>query len=71
MSTSALQQEVQENIQQNYIQNGIPVTITDFSLTHIEGSMYTGVLYTTEPDGYYSYGVDVIYDGESYVWEVY
>jgi len=71
MSTSALQKDVQENIQQNYIQNGIPVTITDFSLTHIEGSMYTGVLYTTEPDGYYSYGVDVIYDGESYVWEVY
>ena len=71
MSTSALQKDVQENIQQNYIQNGIPVTITDFILTHIDGNMYSGVLYTTEPDGDYYYNVDVIYDGESYVWEVY
>ena len=71
MSTSTLQKEVKENIQQNYIQNDIPVTITDFILTHIDGSMYTGVLYTTEPEGDYYYNVDVIYDGESYVWEVY
>ena len=71
LSTGELRKDVRENIQETYIQEGLPVTITDFILTHIDGNMYTGVLYTTEPDGDYFYNVDVIYDGESYTWEVY
>jgi len=71
MGVNRLTYEVQEDIQQTYNEENLGIIVNSLILTHAEGNSYTGILETSEPDGDFSYYVDVIYDGNSFIWEVY
>ena len=71
MGVNRLTYEVQEDIQQTYNEENLGIIVNSLILTHEEGNSYTGILETSEPDGDFSYYVDVVYDGNSFIWEVY
>tara|TARA_Y100000589_G_scaffold193908_1_gene183430 strand:- start:1993 stop:2262 length:270 start_codon:yes stop_codon:yes gene_type:complete len=71
LGINQLTSEVQQDIQNTYNQEQLGITVTSLVLTHEEGNYYAGVLETSEPDGEYVYNVEVIYDGNSFIWEVY
>jgi len=71
MGVNQLTNEVEEDIQQTYNQENLGIIVNSLILTHEEGNYYIGILETSEPDGNFSYNVDVVYDGNSFVWEVY
>ena len=71
LGINQLTSEVQQDIQNTYNQEQLGIKVTSLVLTHEEGNYYAGVLETSEPDGEYVYNVEVIYDGNSFIWEVY
>ena len=71
LGINQLTSEVQQDIQNTYNQEQLGITVKSLVLTHEEGNYYAGVLETSEPDGEYVYNVEVIYDGNSFIWEVY
>ena len=71
LGINQLTSEVQQDIQNTYNQEQLGITVKSLVLTHEEGNYYAGVLETSEPDGEYIYNVEVIYDGNSFIWEVY
>ena len=71
LGINQLTSEVKQDIQNTYNQEQLGITVKSLVLTHEEGNYYAGVLETSEPDGEYVYNVEVIYDGNSFIWEVY
>ena len=75
-STKELEHEVKISIIEEWKNQSITgITITEFSLTHKGGNEYRGLLYTNEVDevgnrGAFTYTVDVICDGKSFLWEI-
>ena len=67
-STEELASEVQSNIEQHFEGQGIEVK--SFELTHRGGNDYHGILETEEPHGEFTYPVDVVYDGNTFSWEI-
>jgi uncharacterized protein YdgA (DUF945 family) len=67
-STEALAREVEASMQAQFASQG--VTIKNFSLAHRGGSEYQGVLETIEPNGEFSYAVEVTYDGREFAWKI-
>ncbi len=63
--------ELSEEVKRSMVENGIS-GIKSFYLTREgkESNKYKGILKTTEPNGDFTYTVDVIYDGEAFTWEV-
>lgn len=48
----------------------VNIRIKDLTLVHEMDNVYSGILETQEPDGEYSYNVKVVYDGETFTWEI-
>lgn len=46
------------------------VEIISFKLTHVNGNEYIGILETIENNQNYSYTVNVISDGKTFIWEI-
>ena len=65
-----LQNEVLKDIKAKIENQGEDIRVKSFVLTHISGNEYTGVLETIENGEFYSYNVNVISDGNSFVWEI-
>ena len=68
LSTEDLATEVQKSMEVKFKPEEI--NITSFVLTKKGGNEYSGVLDTKEPNGEFTYIVQVIYDGENMTWEV-
>lgn len=61
---------IQKSIAEKIVSEGGGVEIVSFTLSHVNGNDYLGVLETMENGTAYSYLVNVIYDGNSFVWEI-
>lgn len=67
-STEDLATEVRSSIEEKVKAEGIKVE--DFSLSHKGGNEYKGILETKEANGNFTYAVDVVYDGNTFTWEI-
>ncbi len=67
-STEDLAEEVKSDMEERF--EGERIEIESLILTHKGGNEYKGVLETQEPYGEFTYSVDVIYDGQSFSWEI-
>lgn len=65
-----LQNMVLGDIQNKLESQGENIEAQSLSITHISGNEYIGVLKTVENGQYFSYTVNITYDGNSYVWEI-
>lgn len=68
--TNHLQDEVLKDIKAKIENQGEDIRVKSFVLTHISGNEYTGVLETIENGEIFTYNVNVISDGNSFVWEI-
>ena len=68
LSTDELATEVQKSMEEKFKPEGI--NVASLVLTQKGGNVYSGVLDTKEPNGKFTYIVEVIYDGENMTWEV-
>lgn len=66
LSTEELTSQVRASMEKKY--SGSGVVIQKFMLTKKGGNEYSGILETREPNGQFTYRVDVIYDGKSFTW---
>lgn len=70
LSTEELSKEIRKEMSKNFRAENLDVKIADFNLVHKSGNIYTGILETIEPEGKFSYDVEVIYDGNSYKYTI-
>lgn len=71
LSTNELTEEVQKSILEKFkSQGGTGIKIKSFMLVEKGNNEYSGVLETTETNGEFTYTVKVIYDGETFTWEI-
>jgi len=68
LSTEDLKTEVQKSMEEKFKPEGI--NIKSLILTKKGGNVYSGVLETKEPNGEFTYTVEVVYDGENMTWKV-
>jgi uncharacterized protein YcfL len=70
LSTDELANEVEKSMSENeqFISNSIK--IKSLILTKKSGNEYNGILNTSEPNGEFTYTVEVIYDGNNMTWEI-
>lgn len=68
LSTEELAKEVQSSMEVKFAPEGI--RIESLHLSHKGGNEYRGVLETVEPDGEFTYSVEVIFDGKTITWEI-
>jgi hypothetical protein len=68
LSTEDLVTEVKKSMEEKFKGKGI--TIKSLMLTKKGGNIYSGLLETKEPNGEFTYTVEVIYDGNNMQWEV-
>lgn len=68
LSNEDLATEIQKSMEVKFKPEGI--NIKSLVLTKKGGNVYSGVLETKEPNGEFTYIVEVIYDGENMTWEV-
>ena len=68
LSTEDLVVEVKKSMEEKLNPEGI--NINSLILTKKGGNVYSGVLETTEPNGNFTYSVEVIYDGNNMTWKV-
>lgn len=68
--TSEIRSEIDSQLQQRADEAGISLTLDSFILTHESGNNYVGILETTEGGEKVQYIVDVVYDGNSYIWQI-
>ena len=68
LSTEDLTIEVQKSMEEKMSSEGI--SIESLVLTKKGGNTYSGILETNEPNGRFTYSVEVIYDGNNMQWEV-
>ena len=72
VSTEALAKEVQENIEQTWAKQPdfASARIKSFTLVHKGGKQYRGLMEAEQDGESYTLGVDVTYDGKSFMWEI-
>ena len=72
MSTDDLTKEVQAHIEEKWASEpeSASILITSFTLVHKGGQQYRGLLEATQDGEKVTLGVDVIYDGKSFMWEI-
>lgn len=68
LSTEELAVEVQKSMEEKFEPENI--NIESLILTEKGGNVYSGILETKEPNGEFTYTVEVIYDGENMTWEI-
>lgn len=68
ISTEDLTNEVRSSIEEQL--KGEDITVKSFLLTHKGGNEYRGILETKEPNGNFTYAVDVVFDGRAFTWEI-
>jgi hypothetical protein len=68
LSTEELADNVKENMKEQFTPKGI--TVKSLMLSKKAGNEYTGILETIEPNGAFTYAVEVIYDGNTFTWQV-
>jgi hypothetical protein len=68
--TSEIRSEIDAQLQDRATEAGITLPVNSFILTHESGNDYIGVLETTEGGVDVQYIVDVVYDGNSYIWQI-
>ena len=68
VSTEELAVKVQKNMEEKFLGQGI--TIKSLGLTKKGGNVYSGILETVEPNGAFTYTIEVIYDGENIQWTI-
>jgi hypothetical protein len=69
-SIEQLRIKIQKSIANKIESEVSGVEIVSFTLSHVNGNEYLGVLETMENGTVYSYPVNVVYDGNSFVWEI-
>lgn len=70
LSTEQLAEEVKKDMSNSAEFKERGITVKEFTLVHKADNEYNGLLKTTEPNGEFTYTVDVVYDGESFTWKV-
>ena len=54
----------------NYKEKNIKIDTFLLTRESNDSNRYKGIMKTTEPNGNFTYTVDVTYDGEAFTWEV-
>lgn len=70
LSTDELANEVIKSMKESEVFKNNSVKIKSLILTKKSGNEYDGVLETSEPNGAFTYQVEVIYDGENMTWKI-
>ncbi|MBK6679177.1 MAG: hypothetical protein IPI12_09510 [Ignavibacteriales bacterium] len=70
LSTEQLAEEVKKDMTNSAEFKERQITVQEFTLVHKAGNEYNGLLKTKEPNGEFTYTVEVVYDGESFTWKV-
>lgn len=65
-----LQDEVLNDIKANIESQGEDIEVKSFVLTHLSGNEYVGILETIENGQVFKYNVNVVSDGNTFVWEI-
>jgi len=68
LSTNDLTEKVKTSMEEKFAGKGI--TIKSLILTKNTGNEYAGVLETKEPNGDFTYSVQVVYDGQNMTWKI-
>tara|TARA_B110000483_G_scaffold238873_1_gene316299 strand:- start:802 stop:1080 length:279 start_codon:yes stop_codon:yes gene_type:complete len=68
LSTNELAEEVKMSMNEQFKTQSI--SIKSLILTKKSGNEYNGILETSEPNGEFTYSVEVIYDGENMTWKI-
>lgn len=70
-STQELANEVEKGIQNWLVENETDLTVRSFTLMHVEGNKYSGIVTIADDEGDADdFKVEVIYDGENVSWEI-
>ena len=70
MSTEELTKQVRASIAETYKEKGLNIKIEDFSLIKKNKTEYKGLLKTSGQGGKQTLTVNVIVDGDSFMWEI-
>jgi hypothetical protein len=70
MSTEDLSKEVVKSMEKTFKDQGGNVAVKSLVLTKKAGNEYAGVLETQEPNGKFTYSVEVIFDGTNMTWKI-
>jgi hypothetical protein len=70
LSTDDLAKEVEKSMKETEQFKSGSIKIKNLILTKKSGNEYNGVLDTSEPNGEFTYNVEVIYDGENMTWKI-
>jgi len=70
LSNDDLAKQVIANMEQNELFISKSITVNSLVLVNKGGNEYSGVLETSEPNGNFTYSVVVVYDGDSFTWEI-
>ena len=72
LSTEELAKEVQANIEEKWVSEAEweTVVIHSFTLVHKGEQQYRGILEASQNGETVTLGVDVTYDGESFMWKI-
>jgi len=70
LSTNDLAKEVEKSMKESEQFKTNSITIKSLILTKKSGNEYNGILETREPNGAFTYSVEVIYDGNNMTWKI-
>lgn len=70
LSTDELTKEVIKSMNETDDFKSNSIKINSLILTKKSGNEYNGVLETSEPNGNFTYSVEVIYDGDNMTWRI-
>jgi hypothetical protein len=70
LSTDDLAKEVKKSMYESEDFKSDGIKIKSLILTKKSGNEYDGILETSEPDGEFTYSVQVIYDGDNFTWKI-
>jgi hypothetical protein len=70
LSTDQLAKEVEKSMKENDQFRSNSINIKSLILSKKSGNEYNGVLKTSEPNGEFTYSVEVIYDGKNFTWRI-
>jgi len=70
ISTEDLERDVRASMEETFRERGLNIVINSFSLIKRSSTEYRGLLEATELGRRVTYGVNVIVDGRSFMWEI-
>ena len=71
LSKDDLTEEVKSSMEETWKKEGLSdIKIEDFTLTHVKGNEYSGLLEFIKEGEHFKSSVKVLYDGESMQWEI-